>query len=91
MIMGVTLGFAATGIVEVIEKRNPIINVNSQKDYYFSNELNLNKSNVKFAFGAMGGFDNDQPKNDPKYVKWKVDVNNNDENGEKIKTPLKFH
>ena len=46
---------------------------------------------MKFAFGAMGGFDNDQPKNDPKYVKWKVDVNNNDENGKTIKTPLKFH
>ena len=52
LILIIALSFASTGLVELFQRSNPIVNVNYEKDYYFSNKLSFSKSNINIAFGA---------------------------------------
>ena len=54
--MTLTLGYATAGIIDLINKEDPIINETIVKDYYTMNNgenLDLKQGNQAFAIGAI--------------------------------------
>ena len=88
--MTLTLGYAITGLLDLISKSDPKINQNVVHSYYGTEEVgvDLSKTNQRIAI-AVQGWDG-QLKTDPKYVRLVAEHVNETENG-KVYQDLRFH
>ena len=64
-----TFSYATGGMLDLSQKKDVVITQSVESDYYSaSNGLYLDHANFRFAI-AVGDYYN-EPRNDPKYVKW---------------------
>ena len=54
LLMILTISYAASTLLEVMQPENPVVNVNDHKDYYENQRLNFNEADVRFAIGIYG-------------------------------------
>ena len=69
LLMILTISYAASTLLEVMQPENPVVNVNDHKDYYENQRLNFNEADVRFAIGIYGDQDL-LSKTDTRYTKW---------------------
>ena len=80
-IIAVVLYYASNTLIDVFERKNPIISTNNIKDYYDEkDELDLDEANFRFAIGAKEFYSN-KSLIDPKYVKWVAKIIGNSDTG----------
>ena len=69
-IMTLTIGYATSGMIDLINKEDPIINENVLKDYYtLASGLSLDLKEGKQVFAILVTDHEDNIKMDPSYVR----------------------
>ena len=64
-----TFSYATSTMIDLTMKKDVVITQSVESDFYSaSNGLNLNQAKFRFAIAA-GDFYN-EPRNDPRYIKW---------------------
>ena len=54
LIMILTFSYAASKLIDLIQKKDPFITQSLEKNFYNANEgLNLNQANFRFAIGVQ--------------------------------------
>ena len=84
LIMILTFSYAASKLIDLVQKKDPFISQSLEKNFYDANlGLNLNQANFRFAIGVQTSRSLGkviEAKNDPRFIKWYASLKNYKDN-----------